>query len=221
MTKKIKVVVADDHTIVRKGLCAILVGESEIEVVGEAEDGREAIRKVEQLQPDVVVLDITMPILNGLEATRQLRKRFPKLKILILTMHDNEEYVFETLRAGASGYLVKRSAPSELISAIKAVHREGSYLSPAVSKKVIDEYVRVGPKKIKEDDEYGKLTEREREILQMVAEGRANREIAELLNISIKTVESHRAHLMDKLNIRNTAELTQYAIRKGLISIQG
>ncbi len=218
--KKIRVVVADDHTIVRKGLCAILEGETEIEVVGEAEDGREAIKKVEQLQPDVVLLDITMPILNGLEATRQLRKRYPKLKILILTMHDNEEYVFETLRAGASGYLVKRSAPNELISAIKAVYREGSFLSPAVSKKVIDEYVRVGPKKVKEDEEYAKLTEREREILQLIAEGRANREIAELLNISIKTVESHRSHLMDKLNIRNIAELTQYAIRKGLISIR-
>ncbi len=218
--KKIKVVVADDHTIVRKGLCAILEGEREIEVVGEAEDGREAIKKVEQLEPDVVLLDITMPILNGLEATRQLSKRYPKLKILILTMHDNEEYVFETLRAGASGYLVKRSAPNELISAIKAVYQEGSFLSPAVSKKVIDEYVRVGPRKVKPDGEYGRLTEREREILQMIAEGRANREIAELLNISIKTVESHRAHLMEKLNIWNIAELTQYAIRKGLISIE-
>lgn len=217
--KKIKVIIADDHTIVRKGLCAILAGESEIEVVGEAEDGRDAIRKVEQLQPDVVLLDIAMPLLNGLEATRQLRKRYAKLKILILTMHDNEEYVFEALRAGASGYLVKRSAPNELISAIKAVYREGSFLSPAVSKKVIDQYVRVGLKKVKEDKEYGKLTEREREILQLIAEGRANREIAELLNISIKTVESHRSHLMEKLNIRNIAELTQYAIRKGLISI--
>jgi DNA-binding NarL/FixJ family response regulator len=218
--KKIKVVVADDHTLVRKGLCAILEGESEIEVVGEAEDGREAIRKVEQLEPDVVLLDITMPILNGLEATRQLKKRFPKLKILILTMHDNEEYVFETLRAGASGYLVKRSAPNELISAIKAVYREGSFLSPAISKRVIDEYVRVGPKKVKADEEFGKLTEREREILQLIAEGRANREIAELLHISIKTVESHRSHIMEKLNLRNIAELTQYAIRKGLISLQ-
>jgi DNA-binding NarL/FixJ family response regulator len=218
--KKIKVIVADDHTIVRKGLCAILEGETDIEVVGEAEDGREAIKKVEQFQPDVVLLDITMPILNGLEATRQLSKRFPKLKILILTMHDNEEYVFETLRAGASGYLVKRSAPNELISAIQAVYSGGSFLSPAISKRVIDEYVRGGPKKVKEDEEYGKLTEREREILQLIAEGRANREIAELLNISIKTVESHRSHIMEKLNIRNIAELTQYAIRKGLISIK-
>jgi DNA-binding NarL/FixJ family response regulator len=218
--KKIRVVVADDHTIVRKGLCAILEGEAEIEVVGEAEDGREAIKKVEQLQPDVVLLDITMPIMNGLEVTRQLRKRYEKLKILILTMHDNEEYVYETFRAGASGYLVKRSAPDELISAIKAVYREGSFLSPAISKRVINEYVRVGPRKVNVDEEFGKLTEREREILQLIAEGRANREIAELLNISIKTVESHRSHLMDKLNIRNIAELTQYAIRKGLISVQ-
>ena len=218
--KKIKVVIADDHTIVRKGLCAILESEDDMEVVGEAEDGREAIKKVEEFQPDVVLLDITMPILNGLEVTRQLRRRYPKLKILILTMHDNEEYVFETLRAGASGYLVKRTAPDELISAIKAVYREGSFLSPAISKRVIDEYLRTGPKKVKEDEEYGKLTEREREVLQLIAEGHANREIAELLHISIKTVESHRSHLMEKLHLRNIAELTQYAIRKGLINIQ-
>ena len=217
--KKIRVVIADDHTIVRKGLCSLLEGEGQIEVVGEAENGREAMKKVEQLMPDVVLLDITMPGLNGLETTRQLKKRFPKLKILILTMHDNEEYIFETLRAGASGYLVKRTAPEELIQAIQAVHRGDSFLSPSVSKRVIDEFVRFGNQEVKDDDRFIKLTDREREVLQLIAEGRVNREIAELLHISIKTVESHRAHIMEKLGIRNIAELTQYAIRKGLISI--
>lgn len=218
---KIKVVIAEDHTIVRKGLCALLEGESDIEVIGEAENGREAIKIVEKLLPDVVVMDIAMPGLNGLETTRQLKKRIPKLKILILTMHDNEEYIFETLRAGASGYLIKRSAPNELISAIQSVYRDESFLSPAISKKVIAGFVQRGGAAAIEDEDYQKLTAREREVLQLIAEGHANREISRLLHISIKTVESHKAHIMEKLDIRNIAELTQYAIRKGLISLDG
>ena len=221
MKKKIRVLIADDHTIVRKGLCAILEGDKEIEVVGDAENGREAIKKVEQVQPDIVLMDITMPGLNGLETTRQLKKRHPKTKILILTMHDNEEYIFETLRAGASGYLVKRTAPDELISAIHAVNRGESFLSPSISKRVIEGYIRVGQSEQEEDEPFEKLTDREREVLQLIAEGRVNREIAELLHISIKTVETHRSHIIEKLNIRNIAELTQYAIRKGLISLDG
>ena len=219
MKKKIRILVADDHTIVRKGLCALLDGHREIEVVAEAENGREAIKKVEQVQPDIVLMDITMPGLNGLETTRQLKKRHPKIKILILTMHDNEEYIFETLRAGASGYLVKRTAPDELISAIHAVNRGESFLSPSISKRVIEGYIRFGQSEQEEDEAFEKLTDREREVLQLIAEGRVNREIAELLHISIKTVETHRSHIMEKLNIRNIAELTQYAIRKGLISL--
>lgn len=217
--KKIKVIIADDHTIVRKGLCALLDGENDIDVIGEAENGREAIKQVEKLMPDVVLLDISMPGLNGLETTRQLKKKFPKIRIIILTMHDNEEYIFETLRAGASGYLVKRSAPNELISAIKAVCRGGSFLSPSISKRVIETYVR-GANREDSDEAYDKLTDREREVLQLIAEGKLNREIAELLHISVKTVESHRAHIVEKLNIRNTAKLTQYAIRKGIIKIE-
>lgn len=217
--KKIRVVIADDHTIVRKGLCALLEGARDIDVVGEAENGRDAMKMVEKLLPDVLLMDISMPGLNGLEATRQLKKRFLKLKILILTMHDNEEYIFETLRAGASGYLVKRSAPDELISAIHAVQRGDSFLSPSVSKRVIEEYLRVGNRPEKDDDAFEILTDREREVLQLIAEGRVNREIAELLHISIKTVETHRSHIMEKLNMRNVAELTQYAIRKGLINL--
>jgi len=219
--KKINVVIAEDHTIVRKGLCALLQGEPDIEVVGEAENGREAIKIVEKLLPDVVVMDIAMPGLYGLETTRQLKKKFPKLKILILTMHDNEEYIFETLRAGAAGYLIKRSAPNELISAIQSVFRGESFLSPAVSKKVIEGFVQSGASALKEDADYGGLTTREREILQLIAEGNALREISSLLHISIKTVESHKAHIMEKLNLRSIAELTQYAIRKGLISLDG
>ena len=218
---KIKVVIAEDHTIVRKGLCALLQGETDIEVVGEAENGREAIKIVEKLLPDVVVMDIAMPGLNGLDTTRQLKKRFPKLKILILTMHDNEEYIFETLRAGASGYLIKRSAPTDLIAAIQSVYRNESFLSPAISKKVIEGFVQSGANALKEEADYTQLTTREREVLQLIAEGNANREIARLLHISIKTVESHKAHIMEKLNLRNIAELTQYAIRKGLIQLDG
>ncbi len=221
MNKRIRVLVADDHTIVRKGLCALLEGDKAIEVVGEAETGREAMNQVERLQPDIVLMDITMPGLNGLETTRQLKKRYPKIKILILTMHDNEAYIFETLRAGASGYLVKRSAPDELISAIHAVNRGESFLSPSISKRVIEGYIRVGQSEQEEDEAFDKLTDREREVLQLIAEGRVNREIAELLHISIKTVETHRAHIMEKLNIRNIADLTRYAIRKGLISLSG
>ena len=219
--KKIKVVIAEDHTIVRKGLCALLQGEPDIEVVGEAENGREALRIVERLLPDVVVMDIAMPGLNGLETTRQLKKKFPNMKILILTMHDNEEYIFETLRAGASGYLIKRSAPNELISAIQSVYRNESFLSPAISKKVIDGFVQSGGSAMREDADAARLTTREREILRLIAEGNSLREISRLLHISIKTVESHKAHIMEKLSLRSIAELTQYAIRKGLIRLDG
>ena len=215
---KTRVLLAEDHTIVRKGLRSLLDKETGIKVVGEAEDGREAIVKAEELHPDVVVMDIAMPGLNGLEATRQIKKRFPDMKILILTMHTNEEYVLQTLNAGASGYLVKKAAPAELISAINAVHKGDSFLSPSISRTVIDEYIRRS-KEISEGEEgFEQLTVREREVLQLIAEGRKTREIAELLYISIKTVETHRAHIMNKLDIHSTAELTRYAIRKGIIS---
>ena len=215
---KTRVLLAEDHTIVRKGLRSLLDKETGIEVVGEAEDGREAIVKAEELHPDVVVMDIAMPGLNGLEATRQIKKRFPDMKIIILTMHANEEYILQSLKAGASGYLVKKSAPAELISAINAVHKGNSFLSPSISRTVIDEYIRRS-KEISEGEEgFEQLTVREREVLQLIAEGRKTREIAELLYISIKTVETHRAHIMNKLDIHSTAELTRYAIRKGIIS---
>jgi DNA-binding NarL/FixJ family response regulator len=213
---KIRVLLAEDHTIVRKGLRSLLDGEAGIEVIGEAQDGREAVEKVQQLLPDVVLMDIAMPALSGLEATRQIKKRFPEVRVLILTMHATEEYIFQILRVGASGYVVKQAAPNELISAIQAVYRGESFLSPSISKKVIEEYIRQA-EAMAERDSYDQLTTREREVLQLIAEGRSTREIAELLHISTKTVETHRAHLMDKLDTHSTAELTQYAIRKGVI----
>ena len=215
---EIRVLLAEDHTIVRKGLRSLLDAEGTVTVVGEAENGRQAISQVEQLHPDVVVMDIGMPGLNGLEATRQIKKRFPDVKVLILTVHTGEEYILQILRAGASGYLVKQAAPTDLVQAIQAAHRGGIFLSPSISKKVIEEYVQQAGATA-ELDSYEKLTDREREVLQLIAEGHSTRRIAEQLHISVKTVETHRAHLMDKLELRSTAVLTQYAIRKGVISL--
>jgi len=213
-----RVLLAEDHTIVRKGLSALLEAEEGIEVIGEAQDGREALLKTEQLQPDVVIMDITMPGLNGLEATRQIKKRFPKVKVLILTVHSDEEYVRQILHAGASGYLVKQAAPQELVFAIDSVRRGESYLSPSVSGMVVKGYVDHAAG-ADDDSTLRRLTDREREVLQLIAEGKSTRDIAELLHMSVKTAETHRARLMGKLDIHSTAELTQYAIRKGVISL--
>jgi two-component system response regulator NreC len=216
--RKITVILAEDHTIVRKGIRSLLDNEVDIEVIGEAENGREAIEKVEQLSPDIILMDSTMPILNGLEATRQIGKRFPEVKVLVLTMHTNEEYIFQFLQVGASGYLVKQSAPNELVAAIHAVFQGDYYLSPSISKTVIEEYVRQA-KAAGSEDSYETLTDREREVLQLITEGYSNREVAEQLHISVKTVGVHRINLMHKLNIHNMTELTKYAIRKGIISL--
>jgi len=212
---RIRVLLAEDHTIVRKGLRSLLDDETEIEVVGEAEDGQQAIELVQRVQPDVVLMDITMPVLNGPEATRQIKKLFPQVKVVVLTVHSTEEYIFQILRAGASGYVVKQAAVSELVQAIQTVHRGDSFLSPSISRQVVEEY---GRRAEAIEDKYDRLTNREREVLQLIAEGRANREIAQLLHVTVKTVEAHRAHLMDKLGLRSTAELTRYALRKGMVS---
>jgi two-component system response regulator NreC len=214
----IRVLLAEDHTIVRKGLRSLLEGKDEIDVVGEARDGREALRKTEQLHPDVVLIDIAMPGLNGIEATRQIKRRFPEISVLVLTMHDHPEYVRQMLHAGASGYVVKQAAPTDLLAAIEAVHRGESYLSPSISKTVIQEYIhRSGT--ANGTDSYDELTPRQREVLQLIAEEHTTREIAVMLGISVKTVETHRANLMSKLDIHSTAGLTQYAIRKGVIQV--
>jgi DNA-binding NarL/FixJ family response regulator len=214
----IQVLLVEDHTIVRKGLRALLEGQSDIQVVGEAEDGRQALEQVQQLLPDVVLMDIGMPGLNGLEATRQIKHQFPKTKVVVLTMHTNAEYIFNVLQAGASGYLIKQAATEEVISAIRAVYRGESFLSPSISTKVIEEYLRRAGK-TELVDPFERLTSREREVLQLIAEGHSTQEIATLLYVSGKTVETHRARLMEKLDIHTIAELTQYAIRKGIIKL--
>jgi len=216
--KKIRVLLAEDHTIVRQGISALLRSEPDIEVAGEAADGLEALELAKKLIPDVVLMDIAMRNLNGLEATRKIKKLFPHTKVLILTMYDNEEWIFQILKVGASGYLIKDSAMTELTAAIRAVYQGDSYLSPSISKKVIDEYIRkaeMGEKSGLEDV----LSGREREILQLIAEGHSVPQIASLLCISKKTVEAHKNHIMEKLNIRDKVGLIKYAIRTGLTKL--
>jgi len=214
----ISVLLAEDHTILRKGLCSLLENEYGIEVVGEAGNGREAIEKAEKLKPDIVVLDISLPLLNGIEVTKQLRKNLPEIKILILTMHTSDEFVFEVLNAGAKGYIIKKAAPDELVSAIHAISLGKSYFSPEISKMLIERKIETGQM---QDGSitYKILTEREREVLQLVAEGHSSREIAEMLFLSIKTVENHRANIMEKLGLHNLTELIKYAISKGIIQL--
>lgn len=211
----IKVFLADDHTIVRAGLRSLLDGEIDIEVVGEAEDGREAVERIVESCPDVVLMDISMPSLNGIEATVRIKKACPEVNVLILTMHAKEEYVHRILQAGASGYLVKQAAETELLLAIKAVSKGQRYLSPVISKGIIEKYLQETPNG--ETQDFSILTSREREVLQLIAEGKTNKEIAALLKLGVKTIDTHRAHLMDKLQAHNTAELILHGSRIGLI----
>jgi two-component system response regulator NreC len=216
--KKIRVLLAEDHTIVRQGIAALLRTESDMEVVGEASNGLEAIELAKKLGPDVILMDIGMRQLNGLEATRRIKRLFPSMKILVLTIHDNEEWIFQILRAGACGYLIKDLAMTDLISALRAVYQGDSYLSPSISKMVIEEYTRkaeLGEKKEVED----LLSGREREILQLIAEGNSIPQISNLLSISKKTVEAHKTHIMEKLNIHDKVGLIKYAIRSGLTKL--
>lgn len=215
---EIRVLLAEDHTIVRKGLRALLEDAKGIEVVDEAENGHEAVDKSNQHRPDVVVMDISMPLLNGLEATRRIKEQDSNIKVIILTMHADEEYVLQGLRAGADGYLVKQTAPAELVAAVQAAFHGDSFLSPSISRTVIKEYIR-GAESNTEFDSYETLTDREREVLQLVAEGLSVREIAEHLYISEKTARAHRSNLMNKLELHNIAALTIYALRKGVISL--
>lgn len=216
--KKIRVLLAEDHTIVRQGIAAVLGTESDMEVVGEASNGLEAVDMAKKLVPDVVLMDIGMRHLNGLEATREIKKLLPSIKILVLTMYDNEEWIFQILKAGASGYLIKDSAMTDLTSALRAVYQGDSYLSPSISKMVIEEYIRkaeMGEKRGIED----LLSGREREILQLIAEGNSVPQISNLLCISKKTVEAHKTHIMEKLNIHDKVGLIKYAIRSGLTKL--
>lgn len=215
--KKIRVLVVDDHTIVRDGICALLALVRDIEVIGEASDGGEALKMVKNLEPDVVLMDIAMPSMGGLEATRQICKEFPRTKVIALTQHDDKEFVFPVIEAGASGFISKVAASSELTSGIRSVFQGDSYLSPSVAKVLIEDYQQKGSRVSR--DPYSQLTERERDVLRLVAEGHTTQEIADALVISPKTVEGHKTSLMAKLGIHNRIELIKYALRKGIISV--
>ena len=216
--QKIRVLVVDDHTIVRDGISALLALAGDIEVVGEAVNGNEALKMVAKLEPDVVLMDIAMPIMDGLEATRRISKEFSKTKVLVITQHDDKEYVFPVIESGASGMISKAGASSELASGIRAVHNGDSFLSPAVAKLLVENYQQTAGKRTQLDP-YNHLTEREREILKLLAEGFNTQEIAEMLVITRKTVEGHKTNLMGKLGIHNKIDLVKYALRRGIISI--
>ncbi|MDY7034388.1 MAG: response regulator transcription factor [Thermodesulfobacteriota bacterium] len=211
-----RIVIAEDHTILREGLRALLSSDPDFEIVGEASDGRDAVRCVENLCPDLVLMDLSMPGMNGLEAIEEIKTRNPEIKILVLTVHKAEEYIAETLRGGADGYVLKDVSHSELVMAIKRVLTGKRYLSSDVSEKVIEGYLE-GREGSKTKSVYDTLTQRERQILKLIAEGHKNKEVADYLCISPKTVEKHRANLMRKLNIHSAVGLTAFAIEKGLV----
>lgn len=217
MGQKVRIVIAEDHTILREGLRSLLSSDPNFEIVGEAEDGREAIRCVEKLKPDLILTDLSMPRMNGMEAIKEIRRVSPVTKILVLTVHKTEEYILATFRAGANGYLLKDSTHAELVMAVKKVLSGKQYISPEISAKVIEGYLE-GKKTLKSQTSWETLTQREREILKLIAEGYKNKEIADDLCISVKTVEKHRANLMEKLNLHNVQALTTYAIEEGLVS---
>lgn len=208
---------ADDHQLMRSGIRLMLEREGDLTVVGEASDGREAVALAKSLKPDVVIMDIGMANLNGIEAARQMTQERPELAVMMLSMHSDESYVLRALRAGARGYLLKDSAEPDLIKAVHVVAGGKSFFSPAVSRLLLDDYVRK-LKRSGTDDPYDLLTPRERELLQLIAEGKSNKDIANLLNLSVYTVESHRSNLMEKLHLRGLPELILYAVRKGIIS---
>lgn len=215
---KIKILIADDHTILREGIRALLSFYEDIEVVGEASDGKEAITQVKELNPDIVLMDIAMPGLGGLESTLELRKTSPETKIIVLTQYDNREYIYRFLKAGVSGYVLKKAMGTELLAAIRAVYNGGTFLYPTVASKVIEGYLDDG-NTLQVADPYESLTDREKQVLKLIAEGYTNKEMGDLLNISVKTVMGHRTNIMEKLNIHNRTELVKFAIRHGLINI--
>jgi DNA-binding NarL/FixJ family response regulator len=209
--KRIRILLADDHAVVRQGFKMILAEQPDMEIIGEAGNGREAVELAERLRPDVVVMDVAMPELNGIEATRRLRESMPHTRVVALSMHKDSVYVREILRAGARGYLLKDSMAADLVSAVRTVAAGEGYLSPGVSNAVLDDYRR------HVTDPIDLLTSREREVLQMLAEGKTNKEIASVLNLSVYTVDAHRGRIMEKLNLHSINELVRFAVRNGLI----
>jgi len=215
--KKLRILLADDHTLVRQGLRRILEEKTEWEVVGEAHDGREAVLRTVELKPDIVIMDLAMPQMNGTEATRQLSRKAPNAQVLVLSMHMDESYVLQALRAGARGYLLKDSVDADLLRAVAAVSEGKSFFSPSVAKMMLDDYIRHLEQQ-GVTDRFELLSEREREIFQLIAEGNSNKEIAGLLSLSISTVETHRSRIMEKLDLHSTAEIILYAVRKGFLT---
>ena len=211
MSQKIRILLADDHAVVRQGFRMILGSQPDMEIVGEAGNGREAVELAAALAPDVAVMDVAMPELNGIEATRRIASGSPKTRVLALSMHKDSVYVREILRAGARGYLLKDSIDSDLLAAVRAVAKGEGYLSPSVSEAVLSDY------RQHVTDPIDRLSSREREVLQMIAEGKTNKEIASTLNLSVYTIDAHRGHIMEKLNLHSTGELVRFAVRNGLI----
>lgn len=216
MLEKKRIVIAEDHTILRQGLKALLRSSDNLEVVGEAEDGLETIRCVEKKNPDLLLLDLNMPKMDGISVIKEVKKRHSAIKIIVLTMHKQEEYILEAFKSGAEGYCLKASSHDELIMAINAVLSDKFYISPEISEKVLEGFLE-GQKSIKEKSSWDTLTQREREVLKLVAEDYQNKEIADYLCISVKTVEKHRANIMEKLDLHSASALTAYAIEKGII----
>jgi len=217
MVKKKRIVIAEDYTILREGLRALISSNPDLEVVGEAEDGKDAIQRVEKLSPDLILVDLSMPRTNGVDAIREIKRRCPETKVVALTVHKAEEYILAALEAGADGYVLKDATHAELMTAIKTVLDGKSYLSPGVSERVIQGYLD-GKKRVKPSSSWETLTNRERQVLKLIAEGYKNREIGDYLCVSVKTVEKHRANLMQKLDLHNASALTALAIEKGLIT---
>jgi two-component system response regulator NreC len=211
MIKKIRILLADDHAVVRQGFRLILSGQADMEIVGEAGDGNQAVEQAEKLKPDVVVMDVAMPNLNGIEATRRLAAAAPHTRVLALSMHKDSVYVREILRAGAKGYLLKDSIDRDLLDAVRAVAKGEAYLSPAIADSVLTDYRK------HVTDPLDLLTNREREVLQLIAEGKTNKDIAQALNLSVYTVDAHRGRIMEKLNLHSTGELVRFAMRAGLV----
>ena len=212
----IKVLVADDHPVVRKGLQSCLAKQGNLRIVGEAADGDEALRKARELSPDVVLMDISMPGMNGLAVTEVLRKEAPDMKVLILSVHSNKEYIFRVIQAGAHGYVSKEAPPEELLRAIESVHEGEPHFSEDIARAALNEFVNTGGKK----EPFAQLTVREREVLVLIAEGQSNKEIADRLGIGVRTIETHRERIMRRLNIHSVAGLTKYAIANGLVSLE-